>query len=295
MDAQRAVSFLCRGCVLFGILHLPSPALSPASPAVPRGILIVTGGPQIRTGSHRQFLLLARHLASLGYPVLRFDYRGMGDSEGDQREYVEIAEDLICAIDQFVRSVPGLDSLVLWGLCDGATAAAVYAAGDPRVSGLILLNPWVRTEAGHARATLRHYYWERLRQADFWRKVAQGRFAPALAWRSLRQLANACDPGATGPAHAWPVARPVASPASPPQLLQRGLLRFRGPVLVILSGNDIGAREFDALQRSTPAWRAWRRSGAITQASVAHATHTFSRAVWRERVAQLCTDWLASW
>ena len=83
--------------------------------------------------------------------------------------------------------------------------------------------------------------------------------------------------------------------ASAPRLLLKGLLAFRGPVLVILSGDDIGAHEFDALQRSTPAWRAWRRGARISQAGVPHATHTFSRAGWREQVEQLCSDWLGSW
>ncbi|KAB8057318.1 hydrolase 1, exosortase A system-associated, partial [Janthinobacterium violaceinigrum] len=58
---------------LVGILSLP------AAPG-PRGVLIVTGGPQYRVGSHRQFVLLARALAAQGVPVLRFDLRGMGDS-----------------------------------------------------------------------------------------------------------------------------------------------------------------------------------------------------------------------
>ena len=46
------------------------------------GVLVVVGGPQYRAGSHRQFLLLSRRLATEGYPTLRFDYRGMGDSGG---------------------------------------------------------------------------------------------------------------------------------------------------------------------------------------------------------------------
>jgi exosortase A-associated hydrolase 1 len=291
MSAQKAVSFACRGYALFGVLHLPPPGRTAASVAAPKGILIVTGGPQVRTGSHRLFVLLARHLAGLGYPVLRFDYRGMGDSEGARRGYAEIADDLACSIDQFLRSVPGLGGVVMWGLCDGATAAAMYAAEDPRVSGLILLNPWVHTEAGHARATLRHYYWDRLRQAGFWRKLTSGQFSPATAWRSLRQVADAAGLGRTAQARA----AQADDVASAPQQLQHGLLAFRGAVLVILSGDDIGAREFDALQHSTAAWRAWRRGPRISQASVAHASHTFSRAGWRDRVAQLCTDWLGSW
>ena len=65
----------------------PGRHTDPAACAGPRGVLIVTGGPQYRAGSHRQFVLLARFLAARGMAVLRFDYRGMGDSEGAPRDY----------------------------------------------------------------------------------------------------------------------------------------------------------------------------------------------------------------
>jgi len=51
------------------------------------GVLIVVGGPQYRVGSHRQFLLLSRRLAAEGHPVMRFDYRGMGDASGAMRGF----------------------------------------------------------------------------------------------------------------------------------------------------------------------------------------------------------------
>ena len=72
------LSFACQDCRLYGVLHRPrSRGRS--------GVLIVVGGPQYRVGSHRQFVLLARFLAGRSIPVLRFDYRGMGDSEGEQQ------------------------------------------------------------------------------------------------------------------------------------------------------------------------------------------------------------------
>ncbi|WP_229425323.1 hydrolase 1, exosortase A system-associated [Massilia sp. Se16.2.3] len=104
-------------------------------------MLVVVGGPQYRAGSHRQFTLLARDLADAGIPALRFDYRGMGDSEGDLQTFEHVEDDLRAAIDRFFLEVPGMREVVLWGLCDGASAAAMYAPQDARVSGLVLLNP----------------------------------------------------------------------------------------------------------------------------------------------------------
>ena len=98
---ERALGFSCHDSWLYGILSLPEKVIS-------RGILIVVGGPQYRVGSHRQFMLLARHLAAHGVPVMCFDCRGMGDSEGDARNFEGIEDDLYCAIDQFFEEVDSL-------------------------------------------------------------------------------------------------------------------------------------------------------------------------------------------
>src|SRR5690606_31415058 len=109
-------------------------------------------------GSHRQFVLLCRHLAAHGIPAMRFDYRGMGDSTGAERGFDTVADDIRAAIDSFIKRVPSIGRVVLWGLCDAASAACLYAPSDERVGGLVLANPWVRTAAGEAKTYLKHYY-----------------------------------------------------------------------------------------------------------------------------------------
>ena len=145
MPGERALFFDCAGDTLLGILH-------PAQ-GVPCGIglLLVVGGPQYRVGSHRQFVLLARALAAVGIPVFRFDYRGMGDSTGQPRHFEAIAPDIGAALDTFLAESPDLRGVVLWGLCDAATANAFYARSDHRVLGQIALNPWVRPAEGGPR------------------------------------------------------------------------------------------------------------------------------------------------
>jgi exosortase A-associated hydrolase 1 len=273
--SQQALLFKCRDCWLVGVLHLP------ARPA-PRGVLIVTGGPQYRVGSHRQFVLLARHLADAGIPVLRFDYRGMGDSEGEARAFTGIDDDLRAAIKQFFHELPAMNDIVLWGLCDGATAAAFHAPRDVRVTGLVLLNPWVRTEQGLAQATITHYYLKRIFEREFWRKLASGGLNPRDSLRSLLALSVAA-------------AKPGGGDAELPELLRRSLARFPGRILVILSGADLGAREFSVLREQHAEWRALLAEERVRQAVVAQANHTFGRQVWRDKVAALCTDWITSW
>lgn len=275
MPQQRALHFTCHDCWLFGILHVPDAPLQ-------RGVLIVTGGPQYRIGSHRQFVLLARHLAEHQVPVMRFDYRGMGDSEGETRDFDNIQDDLEAAICEFFTAMPHLKELVLWGLCDGATAAAFHAPLDPRITGLVLANPWVRTMQGQARATLRHYYLQRIRDREFWRKLTRGRFGIGGALRSLREIAVAAS-------------QPSAQIEPLPERLYQSLQRFRGEILIILSGADLGAREFMALPRQHKHWRVLLASERVRQTIITDANHTFARKVWRDEVADICSRWIKTW
>ncbi|MCD2519404.1 hydrolase 1, exosortase A system-associated [Massilia sp. G4R7] len=279
---ESAFSFSCGDAALVGILHLP------AAPRR-RGVVVVVGGPQYRAGSHRQFTLLARRLAASGTPVLRFDYRGMGDSEGAARAFDDVAEDLRAAIDRFFTEVPDLREVVLWGLCDGATAAALYAAQDARVAGVVLLNPWVRTEQGAARATLRHYYGARLRDPALWRKLAGGHFDLGASLRSMLGLArNALAPPPQAQAAAG------ACGGALPERLHAGLAGFDGRILVLLAGADLTAQEFADTARA-PHWRALLDAPRAECRTLAQADHTFSRREWHEQMVNWTQAWLDSW
>lgn len=309
---QRAVGFACQGAWLQGIITLPATETAAGNAAPPnggtRGVLVVVGGPQYRVGSHRQFRLLADQLAAGGTPVLRFDYRGMGDSDGDVRDFGAVDDDLRAAINHFFHEVPTLGEVVIWGLCDGASAALFYAHRDARVRGLVLLNPWVRTEGGEARAYLKHYYLSRLRSPELWRKVLGGGFDFRAAATSLAsKLVTAARGSATTsdvpikPVHESGSRSPSAAPVMPadsrplPQRMQEGLERFRGKVLLILSGNDLTAREFCDLAAGSAAWQKLLRAPRIEQRNLAAANHTFSRQDWRGQVGAWTAEWMASW
>ena len=172
--SEQAIDFCCAHDTLVGVLGVPESAAS-------LGVVVVVGGPQYRAGSHRQFVLLCRALAAAGIATLRFDYRGMGDSSGEHRDFSNASADIAAAIDALQRQLPSVTRVCLWGLCDGASAALLYCqdTGDRRVSGLCLLNPWVRSDASLARAQVKHYYGQRLRlrQKEFWVKLLSGQVA----------------------------------------------------------------------------------------------------------------------
>jgi exosortase A-associated hydrolase 1 len=272
---KRGLAFACGGQWLYGVLDVP------AAPRR-RGVLFIVGGPQYRAGSHRQFTLTARSLAAEGYAAMRFDYRGMGDSEGAQRSFEDVGEDLRAAIDAFFAAVPELEEVVLWGLCDAASAATLYAAGDVRVTGLALLNPWVRTEAGEARATLKHYYRARLLDPGLWKKIAGGRFAWRSAASSFARLVGSAAASSEQPA------------SSLPERMAAGLGRFDGAVLIMLSGADLTAQEF-AGACAAPAWQQLLASPRITRLTLPKADHTCSQRAWQDQVAQWTCDWMGAW
>lgn len=277
---ERALAFRCGGDTLYGIATLPD---GPCA----RGVLVVVGGPQYRAGSHRQFTLLARYLATAGIAAMRFDYRGMGDSEGDARGFEDIGADLGAAIDAFMAVVPGMREVVLWGLCDGASAIAMYAGGDARVAGLVMLNPWVRTDEGIARTTLKHYYRARLGDPAFWRKMVQGKFDIMGSLRSMLRLARTA---AARPREAQ------TAPAAPYlERMRAGLQAFTGPVLVIIGGADLTGREFCDLSGAASGWKRLLAAPRVTQRLLDQADHTFSRRAWRDQVAAWTCDWLRSW
>lgn len=287
---ESTFGFDCRGDTLVGLLHRPDPASTSArvAQASTRGVLfVVGGGPQYRTGGHRQLTLWARALSAQGFPAFRFDYRGMGDAQGRFQGFEAIDADICAAIDEFFARVPTLTEVVLWGECDAASAILFYAHRDARVKGLVLLNPWVRTPAGEAQTILRFYYAQRLLQASFWKKVLGLRFNPlaslASAWRLL-QRARRPAPGAV----------PARQGSLPERLLQ-GMTNFQGPVLLVLSGRDLIAREFDGLVSGASAWQTQFVRKPVTRHDLPEGDHTFSSALQRQQVVSWGLSWLRNW
>jgi exosortase A-associated hydrolase 1 len=277
---ERALAFGCGDDTLVGIASVP------AAPCT-RGVLIVVGGPQYRVGSHRQFALLARHLAAQGIAAMRFDVRGMGDSGGDERDFEGIQDDIRAALDAFAAAVPGMRDIVLWGLCDGASAAALYAPGDARVRGLVLLNPWVRTDDGVARTTLKHPSRDRLHDPEFWRKLARGQFDYAGSVRSMLGLVRAAF-GARG-------GQPDGATAALPERMRQSLHAFGGRTLLVIGGADLTGREFCDVAGSTPAWKRLSSAPHVAWRRLEEADHTFSRRAWRDQVAAWTAEWVVSW
>jgi len=253
---------------LVATLHLPRSAREV-------GVIVVTGGNQTRSGSHRQFLKLARRFAAEGHACLRFDLPGLGDSEGELQGFDINDAALRAAIDALMARSPLVKRIVLWGLCDGATAAALYAANDSRVAGLILANPWVRTGQIQAQTLVKTYYRRRLVSPVFWGKLMRGKVGVV---RSAREwLGN------------WRTARGAGdtNEGDLPARLARALSRFAGPIEVIIAQQDLTGQEFLLVAKGMASLQ------SISIVTIGDADHTFSSQSWHQQLEAVSLKALA--
>ena len=276
---EKTVAFDCEGDRLLGIVS------APAQPG-PLGVVIVVGGPQYRAGSHRQFVLLARALAAGGHAAMRFDYRGMGDSEGAPRSFEQADADIAAAIGALRAAQPAVEQVVLWGLCDGASAALLYlhCRADARVTGLVLVNPWLRSAASLARTHVKHYYWQRLREKQFWQKLFSGEVAFAALVGLLHNVRTAW--GGTGDG--------AAKPVSPFQeRMAQAWTTFTGPRLLLLSQGDLTAREFIEFTATHAGWKAALQRRPPDSVTLADADHTCSTPAAHHALVRATLHWLS--
>ena len=192
---RRLLSFECDGAEL---------AASLDSVGGTTGVLLVTGGTQTRIGSHRMYERLAKSLSDQGFPCFRFDRRGVGDSAGEDPGFRGSDADLVAADKAFRRECPALERVYGLGLCDGATALALFAAAAG-LDGIILVNPWlVEAEAGEPpAAAIRARYRKQLLSLEGWKKILSGAIDYGKLFKGLRKI-FASDDGA-------PLARDAAA------------------------------------------------------------------------------------
>ena len=258
------------------------------------GVLVIVGGPQYRVGSHRQFTELARSLAAAGYPAMRFDHRGIGDSEGETT-FEELGPDIDAALNAFLEACPQLKQVVVWGLCDAASAILMETPGDDRVAGAVLSNPWVRSEETLARSYLSDYYLKQLVSGSFWRRLIGGDVSIGRALSgAFGTVAKALRPAVGGKSGEAPA--DGQEPARPPfqKRMLQGLAGFQRPILLILSGDDVTANEFRQFMRQDRSRRRLLAADNITTREMPRADHTFSNAEAKAEVTRHTLDWLGS-
>ena len=263
---EEPVQFIYNHKRLYGILHIPDIMVNPSVV-----VIIITGGPQVRTGAHRLYVQLGRFLCEHNWPSLRFDYEGMGDSEGDfvGFQYAEpsIAVAIAFLQNKFKRKL----NFIFWSLCDGATVAALYAATHPEcISGMILCNPLVITEEGLARSTIRHYYSKRLFNKEFLRKLVCFELDLKNTVKSLWEYFKDAQFLINVKSDCERSVKPKL-----PDMVIDSLGTFKKPIRIILSTDDIVASNFqDELKRNKKLKKDYKTNRIINHI-IKGADHTF--------------------
>ena len=123
---------------LVGILHVPD-RLEREGEAP--GVVMLHGFTGNKIENHRLFVLAARDLCDLGFVVLRFDFRGSGDSDGDFEDMTipgEISDAEKALTFLIEQRWVDREAVGILGLSMGGRVAAILASRDRRVKFVIL-------------------------------------------------------------------------------------------------------------------------------------------------------------
>lgn len=159
------------------------------------GIVLVNSGVVHRAGPNRLYVNIARQLAAVGYPVLRFDLSGIGDSSprSDALSFEKSAISETSAAMAALGAESDCSGFILCGICSGADISFLTCRDNPAVLGAVLINGrglhGVTDDSGDAidagiNSTLRasesaRYLWKSaLFNSASWRKLLSGQSNP---------------------------------------------------------------------------------------------------------------------
>ncbi|MCB2072602.1 MAG: hydrolase 1, exosortase A system-associated [Novosphingobium sp.] len=247
--SRRHLTFTCEGSQLFGTLDEGEAGT---------GLLLVTGGNEIRSGAWAGQAQLAARLAGEGYPVFRFDRRGVGDSEGPNGGFRSSGPDIAAALTAFRNACPNLTRVVGFGNCDAASALMLAKAEG--LDALVLSNPWtIETEdAAAPPEAVRDHYKRRLSDPAAIKRLLTGKV-------SLKKLVGGLRDAM----------RPAPEPTTLTTDMAAEIEGFSGPIVFLVAERDRTGQVFLS---------AWPKDDPRIR-RCADATHSYVEAGAR--------DWLA--
>lgn len=298
MNPGRPVSFLNRsGQRLYGILH----------PGTRRDVAVVllSPGVKMRVAPHRLYNKLASRIAALGFSVLRFDFAGLGDAEGEIGEKLladfygtvqhgRYIDDTRAAIDWLQQEL-GINSIIAAGLCGGAITGLLAATRDERITALFGIGIPVILDSANAdhdryltagqAESLRRSYLAKLLDIKSWLRLLTLRSDVGLIIKSLwRSRAPRNKSAATAPAAG------NVNPHFAPAFLR--LLAGGRRALLVFSGADRLTWEFEEKFRQPYAAQLTAQAANYEVHTIANANHILASPAWEAEMWALLEAWL---
>jgi pimeloyl-ACP methyl ester carboxylesterase len=302
LDMGVPVTLQCEGMRLVGALHTAH------GPAAGVGVILLNQGPIDRTGSHRLYVKLAARLTALGIPTLRFDARGVGESEGEwATERISVLEaygniqrgawvpDTIAAIE-FMRRTAKVDRIILGGLCGGAATALFAGAQHPAVEGVFVIGtPVTFSSATQAVADLPDAIIER----DVWRYFRK--LLQPSAW--LRLLSLKTDYSMIANVFGTKLRRVIGRARGADRTTEtdasinvplfdaiKTAAKRRKPLLFVYGENDYLWQEF---QEQMPRFGKDRSKLPFALVTIPEANHILTEEPWQDAMYAAVTSWLS--
>jgi pimeloyl-ACP methyl ester carboxylesterase len=253
-------------------------------------VLFLNAGVLHRVGPNRVHVRLARTLAEVGFPSLRFDLSGLGDSRPRRTHtsYVRAMVDETRQAMDVLAKTRGVRSFVLAGICSGADNALRAALEDERVCGAILIEVYTVPSRGF---TVYSYRGKLLSPRSWWR-LLRGRS------ELLTSRRPPTEPAATRPDR--PPEETVSPPAEPP-LIESVLPSRSELVASVRRLVDRGTRLCLVYAATSPAYfnyrvllrRPLRRARRDqVRLEVLHRTdHVFTPLDVQQRLVDVIRDW----
>ena len=304
MIDRTAVSFTNRkGLRLFGVLERP----------VQNGrdglaIILLSPGVKMRVGPQALYRRMSDEFVRMGITVFRFDFYGLGDSEGtlteellrDVYNHIEVGrfvDDTVDAMDWMAQHC-GTKQFILSGLCGGAITGLLAAGRDPRVAGLLGLGITAVLAASSADASLymtsgqlratRKKYVRRLLSPQAWARLLTFRSDYRLITRFLTEPFRKPEPA---PASDAP--RPAAdnaNPLFPPAFFN--MLASKRPILLVFGGSDRLQWEFEEKFVARHRQKLAALPNLYEVHVVKDANHVLSLGEWQREMIDVSARWL---
>ncbi|AMO71599.1 hydrolase 1, exosortase A system-associated [Sphingorhabdus sp. M41] len=233
-------------------------------------LLIVSGGNEIRSGAHSGMAGLALRISEQGFPVLRYDRRGIGESSGDNQGFLGSADEIAAAAEFLRQEQPQITSVVAFGNCDAATALALFGP-DAGINGYILANPWViesrvvpdETQPTMSSAAIRSRYWDRIKNPRTIVDLLSGKIDFGKLLKGLKQATRSEENSALS------------------LQLRKALSGLEANTRILLAKRDTTARAFLAAWNSAD-FAQVRDKVTITVEPLDSASHSFADKAARE-------------